>query len=30
MIARGMVRRGFLASSASGAAPSDPPNARIV
>ena len=28
--ARGMVRRGFLASSASGAAPSNPPKARIV
>jgi len=27
--ARGMVRRGFRASSASGAAPSNPPNARI-
>ena len=25
-----MIRRGFLASSASGAAPSNPPNARIV
>jgi hypothetical protein len=29
-IARGMTRRGFLASSASGAAPSNPPKARIV
>ena len=28
--ARGMVRRGSLASSASGAAPSKPPNARMV
>ena len=30
MIARGIVRLGFLASSASGAAPSNPPKARIV
>jgi hypothetical protein len=28
--ARGMVRRGLRASSASGAAPSNPPNARIT